>query len=65
METIASPTVTVTFSIDLELAYDPFKGKSKQEFAALVEDDLYDALMDLRPEVQSVYTSIVSIEGDN
>lgn len=65
METVTSPTVTVTFSVDLELSYDPFRGKSPEQFAALVQDDLHDALMDLRPEVLSAFTSMVSIDSDN
>lgn len=65
MEPIPTPTITVSFSIELELKYDPFKGKSPTEFAALVEDDLHDALMDFRPETLNAYTSITSINEDN
>ena len=65
MEPIPTPTITVSFAIDLELKYDPFKGKSPIEFAALVEDDLHDSLMDFRPETLSAYTSITAINEDN
>ena len=65
MEPIPIPTITVSFAIDLELKYDPFKGKSPMEFAALVEDDLHDALMDFRPEVLSACTSITAINETN
>jgi hypothetical protein len=65
MEPIPTPTITVSFAIDLELTYDPFKGKSTLEFVDLVEDDLYDALMDFRPEVIAAYTSITAINDDN
>ena len=65
MEPIPTPTITVSFAIDLELTYDPFKGKSTLEFVDLVEDDLYDALMDFRPEVTAAYTSITAINDDN
>jgi hypothetical protein len=40
MDPIPTPTITVSFAIDLDLKYDPFKGKSPLEFAALIEDDL-------------------------
>jgi hypothetical protein len=40
MEPIPTPTITVSFVVDLELKYDPFKGKSPMEFAASIEDDL-------------------------
>lgn len=61
MESISVPTVTVTLAIDIDLEYDPFKGKSPAEFAALVEDDIHDALSELRPGVLGVYTSISSV----
>ena len=62
MDPIPTPTITVSFAIDLDLKYDPFKGKSPIEFAALIEDDLHDALMDLRPEMLGVFTSITSVQ---
>jgi hypothetical protein len=65
MDPIPTPTITVSFAIDLDLKYDPFKGKSPVEFAALIEDDLHDALMDLRPEMIGVFTSITSVQEHN
>ena len=65
MDPIPTPTITVSFAIDLDLKYDPFKGKSPIEFAALIEYDLHDALMDLRPEMLGVFTSITSVQEHN
>ena len=65
MEPIPIPTITVSFAIDLELKYDPFKGKSPMQFAASIEDDLRDVLMDWRPEILNAYTSITEINEDN
>jgi len=65
MDPIPTPTITVSFAIDLDLKYDPFKGKSPIEFATLIEDDLHDALMDLRPEMLGVFTSITSVQEHN
>lgn len=62
MDPIPTPTITVSFAIDLDLKYDPFKGKSPLEFAALIEDDLSDLLLDLRPEMLGVFTSITSVQ---
>lgn len=61
MNPIPTPKITVSFAVDIELTYDPFKGKSPLEFANLIEDDLYDALMELRPEVLNAYTSITAV----
>jgi hypothetical protein len=65
MDPIPTPTITVSFAIDLDLKYDPFKGKSPLEFAALIEDDLSDLLLDLRPEMLGVFTSITSVHEHN
>lgn len=65
MDPIPTPTITVSFAIDLDLKYDPFKGKSPVEFAALIEDDLSDLLLDLRPEMLGVCTSITSVHEHN
>jgi len=65
MEPIPTPTITVSFVVELELKYDPFKGKSPMQFAASIEDGLRDVLMDWRPEVLNAYTSITEINEDN
>ena len=56
MEPILTPTITVSFVVDLKLKYDHFKGKSPMQFAASIEDDLRDVLMDWRPEILNAYT---------
>jgi hypothetical protein len=65
MEPIPTPTITVSFVVDLKLKYDPFKGKSPMQFAASIEDDLRDVLMDWRPEILNAYTSITEVNEDN
>ena len=65
MDPIPTPTITVSFAVDLDLKYDPFKGKSPMEFATLIEDDLHDALKDLRPELLGLFTSITSVHEHN
>ena len=65
MDPIPTPTITVSFAIDLDLKYDPYKGKSPMEFAALIEDDLSDLLLDLRSEMLGVFTSITSVHEHN
>lgn len=62
METIAKPSITVSFQIDIDLEFDSFKGKTPQEFAQNVEDDAIDALVELRPEVLGVFTTINNVK---
>ena len=65
MEPILTPAITVSFVVELELKYDPFKGKSPMQFATSIEDGLRDVLMDWRPEILNAYTSITEINEDN
>jgi len=65
MDPIPTPTITVSFAVDLDLKYNPFKGKSPIEFATLIEDDLSDLLLDLRPEVLGAFISITSVHEHN
>jgi|TARA_E500000318_G_scaffold99979_1_gene102344 hypothetical protein len=44
------PTAQITFQVDVEINYDPFTGKSLEEFSELVHDDLADLLWELRQE---------------
>ena len=62
METIAKPSITVSFQIDIDLEFDSFKGKTPEEFAQNVEDDAIDALLELRPEVLGVFTTINNVK---
>lgn len=65
MDPIFTPTITVSFAIDIDLKYDPFKGKSPMEFATLLEDDLHESLMELRPEIIGAFSSITAVHEHN
>jgi hypothetical protein len=55
MKEAPKSTVTVNVSFDIDLEYNPFTGRTLDDFLALFEDDLLDAVEELRPEVQNVY----------
>ena len=54
-------TVAIRFEVEMDLTYNPFKGKTVHQFADMVSDDLTDALLELRPDVKEVYTKLKSI----
>ena len=58
-------TVNLLFEIELDAAYDPFKGKTVQQLAEAIEDDLQQAILDLRPEVKNIYTAVKDIQEWN
>tara|TARA_A100001011_G_scaffold345433_1_gene381141 strand:- start:2411 stop:2566 length:156 start_codon:yes stop_codon:yes gene_type:complete len=47
----------------MEVDYDPFKGRTPEEFAEIIHDDLHLALENFREEdVQGIFSSVESIE---
>lgn len=61
MKTEAKPTITVSFAVDIDLEYNSFTDGTPQELAQRVEDDVISALLDTRPEILGVFTSITSV----
>ena len=45
MSTATKPILSVTVSLEIEVEYDPFSGRTKQQFAESLQDDLHDALI--------------------
>ena len=64
METIPVPKLTVSFAVDIEVAYNSFGGKTADEIAESLQDELHDLLFEL-DQVTGVYTSVTSITGDD
>jgi len=47
----------------MEVDYDPFKGRTPEQFAEIIQDDLHNALLDFREEdVQGIFSSVESVE---
>ena len=60
METIPVPKLTVSFAVDVEVAYNSFGGKTADEIADSLQDEIHDLLFELE-QVTGVYTSCTSI----
>ena len=65
MESVPIPSLTLSFSVDLDVNYDPFKGKTQQEFIKYIESELQEVLFDINPAVKNVYTSLIAIEEND
>jgi len=61
MDPIAVPKLTVSFAVDLELDYNSFGGKTADEIADALQDELDDLLFEASPNVVGVYTSTTAI----
>ena len=60
MEPVTVRKLTVSFAVDIELAYNSFGGKTADEIAESIQDELHDLLFELE-QVTDVYTSCTSI----
>ena len=60
---MTKPIAQITFSVDIEIEYDPFQGRTAKEFAEIVHDDLIDSLWEMRNgTVQGLFTDVKSVE---
>jgi hypothetical protein len=55
MEAPVKNLLDLRVTIDLEIEWDAFKGRTKEQFIQMVEDDIHDAIREARPEVQEIY----------
>jgi hypothetical protein len=61
MKPITVPKLTVSFAVDLEVEYNSFGGKTADEIAEALQDELDDLLFEIGPSVKGVFTSITQI----
>ena len=62
MDPVPVPILTVSFAVDIEIQYDPFKGRTPEETAGLLEEAIGDVLIEAHPDVLSTSTNITNIE---
>jgi hypothetical protein len=55
MEAPVKNLLDLRVTIDLEIEWDAFKGRTKEQFIQMVEDDIHDAIREARPEIQEIY----------
>lgn len=61
MEPVYVPKLTVSFAVDLEVEYNSFGGKTVDEIAEALQNDLDDLLFEL-PQVKGVFTSCTNLD---
>ena len=60
MDAIPVPKLTVSFAVDVEVEYNSFGGKTADEIADSLQDEIHDLLFELE-QVTGVYTTCTSI----
>lgn len=65
MESVIVPKLTVSFAVDIDVEYDSFSGKTPQDIAIALQDEIDDLLYEASPTVSSVFTSITSLDSND
>lgn len=60
---MSQPIVTVQMAVEFEVQYNPFSGKTPEEFANTLQDDLHTALIDFREnDVNGIFSTVESVK---
>lgn len=63
---MSKPILTVRLSVEFEVEYDPFTGRTPEQFADIIDDDLHRALNDFREDdVKGIFSKVESVEQIN
>ena len=65
MNPVYVPKLTVSFAVDLEVEYDSFGGRTPQDIAIALQDELDNLLFETSPSVKGVFTSITAIDSND
>jgi hypothetical protein len=65
MEPVYVPRLTVAFTVELEVEYDPFKGRTTDQTAAGLVEVAENLLWETSPRVTSVVTKIITVQSDD
>jgi hypothetical protein len=64
MEPVYTPKLTVVFTVELEVEYDPFKGRTTDQTAAGLVETAENLLWETSPKVVGVCTSITAVNSN-
>jgi hypothetical protein len=65
MEPVTVPEVTLSFAIDLDVEYDSFSGRTRQDLAVALADEIETLLYEASSSVKRVYVSITGIDSND
>lgn len=65
MEQPSIPKLTVSFAVELEIEYDSFGGKTPEQLAEAVQDEMDELLFEVNPGVVGVFTTLTSVTSND
>ena len=64
METVVVPKLLLTFEVEIEVEYDSFSGKTPDEIADSLQDEIHDMVFEL-DQVIGMTSSVTGIARTN
>ena len=64
MDTVAVPKLTLSFEVDIEIEHNSFSGKTPEEIADSLQDEIHDMAFELN-QVIGVTSSLTGIASHN
>ena len=59
---MTKPIAQINFTVDIEIEYSPFEGRTPEQFAEIIHDELIDALWEMRDgTVHGLLTDVKSV----
>jgi len=65
MEPVYVPRLTVAFTVELEVEYDPFKGRTTEQTATGLVEVAENLLWETSTNVTSVVTKIITVQSND
>lgn len=64
MDPVYVPKLTVSYTVDVEVAYNTFNGKTADEIADFIQDEIHDMLFDIE-QVVGVTSDLTALYSNN
>jgi hypothetical protein len=65
MDPIPVPKLTVSFAVEVDIEYNSFGGRTKQDIAIALADDVENLIYEVTPDIKAVFVSITGIDSDD
>lgn len=63
MDTVAVPKLTLSFEVDIEIEHNSFSGKTPEEIADSLQDEIHDMVFELE-QVVGMTSSLTGIASN-
>ena len=65
MDPIPVPKLTISFALEIDVEYNSFGGRTKQDVAIAFADEIENLIYEVSPDVKAAFVSITGIESND